>query len=95
MRQLITDPVEIAEELPKWQNKEVTVYVTLNPYVELGLKSKLIIAASGDWSVQLGSKEAATAILFTSKGVTDLRRKENELHISIYLATPQATGEFT
>lgn len=50
----LTDPVEIAEELSKWEGKEITVYVKLNPYVELGMKSPLGKTAEGSWRVQLG-----------------------------------------
>lgn len=92
----ITDPVEIAEELSKWYNKEVTAYVNVNPYVEFAMKSKLTKTVSGSWRVQLGIQAAATAIIFTARGVTDLRLQENgDLHININLATPEATGEFS
>lgn len=93
----LTDPVEIAEELPKWEGKELTVYVKLNPYVELGMKSLLSKTAEGSWRVQLGTKGAATGILFTSRGVTDMRLNDEgcpHLSIDVSPRTPPA-GEFT
>lgn len=93
----LTDQVEIAEELPKWEGKEITVYVKLNPYVELGMKSPLSKTAEGSWRVQLGIKDAATGVLFTAKGVTDMRLHDDRCpHLSIDVSprTPPA-GEFT
>lgn len=93
----LTDPVDIAEELPKWEGKELTVYVKLNPHVELGMKSLLSKTAQGSWRVQLGSKEAVTGILFTARGVTDMCLHDNRCpHLSIDVSLRTAlAGEFT
>lgn len=95
----ITDPVAIAEELLKWEGKEVTAYISMNPYVEFGLKSVLSRMQNNSWRVQLGVVGAATAVLFTVRGVAYILLQEGRgPHISINLSpltSSEPAGEFT
>lgn len=97
MSQLITDPVEISEELRKWEGKEVTAYISLNPHTELALLSKLDKTPTDTWCVSIGTQSSAAAILFGISGITKLVKTETnrlQVVIDLSLSNTAPAGEF-